>query len=75
MKMLMYNICTNMVHLQVEKKIKLLNYHCKHENTLFKAKLKRLKKSLQSFIFHIEGIPIVTNGNITNIFKSLKQQS
>jgi hypothetical protein len=48
---------------------------CKHENTLFKAKLKRLKKSLQSFIFHIEGIPIVTNGNITNIFKSLKQQS
>jgi hypothetical protein len=42
---------------------------------IVKAKLKRLRKSLQSFIFHIEGIPIVTNGNITNIFKSLKQQS
>jgi hypothetical protein len=32
----MYNICTNMVHLQVEKKIQLLNYHCKHENTLLR---------------------------------------
>ncbi len=42
---------------------------------IVKAKLKRLRKSLQSFIFHIEGIPIVTNGNIINIFKSLRQQS
>jgi hypothetical protein len=32
-------------------------------------------KSLKSFIFHIEGIPIVTNGNIINIFKRLRQQS
>jgi hypothetical protein len=40
-----------------------------------KAKLKRLRKSRQSFIFHIEGIHIVTNGIIINIFKSLRQQS
>ncbi len=42
---------------------------------IVKAKLKRLRKSLQSFIFHIEGIPIVTNGNIIKKFKTLKQQS
>ncbi len=42
---------------------------------IVKEKLKRLRKSLQSFICHIEGIPIVTNGNIINIFKSLRQQS
>ncbi len=41
---------------------------------IVKTKLKRLRKSLQSFIFHIESIPIITNGNIINIFKSLKQQ-
>jgi hypothetical protein len=41
---------------------------------IVKTKLKRLRKSLQSFIFHIEAIPIITNGNIINIFKSLKQQ-
>jgi hypothetical protein len=36
MRMLMYDICTNMVHLQVEKKIQLLNYHYKDENTLLR---------------------------------------
>ncbi len=39
---------------------------------IVKAKLKRLRKSLQSFIFHIESIPTITNGNIINIFKSLR---
>jgi hypothetical protein len=39
---------------------------------IVKAKLKRLRKSLQSFIFLIEGIFTLTNGNIINIFKSLR---
>ncbi len=42
---------------------------------IVKAKLKRLRESLQSFNFHIECIPIITNGSTINIFKSLRQQS
>jgi len=73
--MLMYNICTNMVHLQVEKKNSIAQLPLQTWKLIVKEKFKRLRKSLQSFIFHIEGIIIVTNGNIINIFKSLKQQS
>jgi hypothetical protein len=73
--MLMYNICTNMVHLQVEKKNSIVQLPLQTWKLIVKEKLKRLRKSLQSFIFHIEDIIIVTNGNIINIFKSLKQQS